>query len=344
MRFLDDILRDKEIPVVAKMDYDGVPVIDCNEVAKYYWQETDQEYWEMEDFPCIAPPFEEFWLDFEAPKFVVSERFNGELRPWPSEFPRKWGFLCMGGELTPDIIPTFLDMSPWSIHRQHFEDALNCVPNIKWGLDIHMDVQLPNHEGGVTNSLVYYIWRLLILEDGRVARDHAGVPIVSACFGMDANLTIDYYVENGLLTKSEIEERIFHMALPLFHNAMMAISFMHCSNVTLTDVVPPVKSVHNKAQKRRGEKPYKPVPHKVLAIEPMKQILRSTQQKNPGTGSKKAWHMCRGYFADYRNGRGLFGKYKKLVFFGPHGRGSHTVGTTTHDYQIKLDSTKDAGL
>lgn len=125
-----------------------------------------------------------------------------------------------------------------------------------------------------------------------------------------------------------------------WHTALLAISFLHCKNVYLHDVKPPLQTVHNKAQKRRGVKPYQPVPYKVLDIRPMREVLR-TEGQSERVGTKKALHIARGHFRHYENGRGLFGKYKGTFWVPQHIRGSKEQGVTTKDYRITgLDSLK----
>lgn len=103
------------------------------------------------------------------------------------------------------------------------------------------------------------------------------------------------------------------MAFP----GLLAISLLHCKNVDTVEhkvCAPLVK----KWLKRHDDRP---VTYKTLVIEPMKKVLRS--EGASGTeGLKKAMHICRGHFADYRNGRGLFGKYRKLVWQPTMVRGS----------------------
>jgi hypothetical protein len=116
----------------------------------------------------------------------------------------------------------------------------------------------------------------------------------------------------GMMAFCDDDERAKDQMLnvmTLFNPALLAISFLHCKNVALEDhtVDRPL------AKKHRLKYGREPVAYKTLVIEPLKQILR-TEGRSDEHGVAKAMHICRGHFADYRNGRGLFGKYKQMVW------------------------------
>lgn len=107
----------------------------------------------------------------------------------------------------------------------------------------------------------------------------------------------------------------------------LAISLMHCHNVER------VERGGKRAGKSRPRKGWG-VRHYTLVIDPMKAVLRGEGQSE-ATGLKRALHICRGHFRDYREGKGLFGKHKALVWTPMHARGSAEVGVVTKDYKIK---------
>jgi hypothetical protein len=113
--------------------------------------------------------------------------------------------------------------------------------------------------------------------------------------------------------------------------AFFAISLMHCKNTKITPIEPPEKLLR-KSIKKHG----KPLcRYHVLNIEPMKAILRSEGniEKN---GLKKALHICRGHFKDYRDGKGLFGKYRDIYWWDSYARGDITEGAVIKDYKISV--------
>ncbi len=154
-------------------------------------------------------------------------------------------------------------------------------------------------------------------------------------------LVVDRHMQEAIdriaekMGNEKAQQATYDSVTPYFHTAMLSISFMHCKNVALQDVKPPLKTIHNKAQKRRGEKPYQPLPYKVLQIQPMKADIKQTQQQH-GVGTAKALHIARGHFRDYQEGRGLFGKYHGRYWVPMHVRGGSEHGVVAKDYSIKI--------
>ena len=52
----------------------------------------------------------------------------------------------------------------------------------------------------------------------------------------------------------------------------------------------------------------------------------------------RAMHICRGHFKDYRQGKGLFGRYHQLVWQPAIVRGSKSEPKppATREYEVKL--------
>ena len=96
----------------------------------------------------------------------------------------------------------------------------------------------------------------------------------------------------------------------LLHPTLLAISFLHCRNVSVVDNTVPAALAKKYAARHGGVQPVK---YRTLVIEPLKQILRHEGHSDK-TGIAHAMHICRGHFRDYREGKGLFGKYHALVW------------------------------
>lgn len=113
----------------------------------------------------------------------------------------------------------------------------------------------------------------------------------------------------------------------------LAISLSHCKNVEVSQVSPPEK-LSQKQQRRHG---VPKVRYHVLEITPMRQVLRNEGELIKHGDLRKALHICRGHFKDYRE-RGLFGRNKGIYWWGEHARGSLYQGVVTKDYEIKRES------
>jgi len=116
-----------------------------------------------------------------------------------------------------------------------------------------------------------------------------------------------------------------------FNPALLAVSFLHCKNVRLDDNHVP-KPLAKKYRERHG---VEPCAYKTLVIEPLKQILRH-EGRSHEVGLQKALHICRGHFKDYREGRGLFGKYHQLVWQPSIVRGTKGTKTPPREIEVKV--------
>lgn len=278
----------------------------------------------MVDFPNIAPPFEACWLDFKAPQQINSREFG--VQPWREPAPSHWGFLVLGTKLdTEQERQDFLKFA----HPYWKQVFLGQLPRAKWGMSLYIHWR----QGG-QNFGPLWQWLTLVDDQGHMLKIPDGRYVVSAlCVDplmQEAN--DDLAVKMG---EDEARDAAYHSIAPYMHTAMLSLSFMHCKNVVLQDVVPPRTVIHNKAQKRRGQTPYQPVPYKVLQIQPMKQVIKQTERAH-GVGTAKALHIVRGNFADYQEGRGLFGKYHGTYWRPQHVRGTTEKGVATKDYSIKI--------
>jgi hypothetical protein len=119
--------------------------------------------------------------------------------------------------------------------------------------------------------------------------------------------------------------------LTLLHPALLAVSFLHCKNVKVVDQETPAPL----AKKYHARTGIWPTAFHTLEIEPLKQILK-TQGNATANGLAKAMHICRGHFKDYREGRGLFGKYKQLVWQPSVIRGTKGKEAAPREVRIKV--------
>ncbi len=135
-------------------------------------------------------------------------------------------------------------------------------------------------------------WR--IDKDGRLL-PASGIPIKEGAVEYSAS-PILRWPQCQILDNSPLD-------LELFAVPFLAISFCHCENVPLLrEPVPP--KVRAKRERAYG---WSPDAWHTLKIEPMRKRLNAAGACEPG-GLKRALHIMRGHFKDYRKGRGLFGK------------------------------------
>jgi hypothetical protein len=127
------------------------------------------------------------------------------------------------------------------------------------------------------------------------------------------------------------EQRDFakRVMTPYLFPFLFAFSLANCKNVTTSLVDPPEKL--SRAHRRRHGMPLSR--YYTLNIEPMKKVLRE-EGKVESHGLKHALSVCRGHFANYTAGKGLFGKYHGQFWIPQHVRGSANQGVVTKDYAV----------
>lgn len=111
---------------------------------------------------------------------------------------------------------------------------------------------------------------------------------------------------------------------------MLAVSFAHCKNVVLPEVLPAPK-VSRKAEKNYGTPLTR---YRVLEIQGMREVLQSEGGVSEA-GLKRALHICRGHFATYSPEKPLFGRYAGTFWKPQHVKGSKERGEVVKDYAVK---------
>lgn len=110
--------------------------------------------------------------------------------------------------------------------------------------------------------------------------------------------------------------------------ALLAVSFMHCKNVTLAE-----SEGDGQPEKWHRRTKIPELKFHVLQIDPMREILRN-EGGSESNGIRKSLHICRGHFARYTDDRPLFGRVTGTFWRPSHVRGSVRNGTVTKDYAV----------
>jgi hypothetical protein len=296
--------------VKQALDDPQLPIITADNVAEYYYQGTDQEYWDLrQDFPNLAPPFSVFWIEHKMQTRIHSkEKGDTDMGHLGMREPRS-GFLF--GALKADA------RTEWGSLNGTFPEGTHWLCGIEmftyWGLREKGDAP-----EGPTGTFFLYL-------------DKAGRAI-------DVPQLALYTNAQALENDPQMVEVLKHL-MQWAHPALLTISFLHCKNVKTVE-----EKVSDKLAKRTLERHgYKPSPHHTLIIEPLKDILRKEGGHASAAGGntlQKALHICRGHFRDYREGKGLFGKYHQMVWTPQTVRGtSHSKGEKPAPREIEVKLT-----
>jgi hypothetical protein len=112
---------------------------------------------------------------------------------------------------------------------------------------------------------------------------------------------------------------------------LMATSLLHAKNVSI-EREPPIDAPLQRAHAKRYGRPR--VRFHVLHIDPMRKVLRAAGAETPDTGVRQAMHLVRGHFLDYRDGRGLFGRFRGLYWWDQHVAGRLDEGFVAKEYVV----------
>jgi hypothetical protein len=323
-------------------------IFDIQNVADYYHQfiHTDSRSWVWNDFPNVAPPFNNFWMEFK----VKSAHFGGDPSGPSSPVPVGLAVAALDFSGVPGV--------PAGNIREVFTRLLQGEQVDFWG-----DGSSPDPHTWRTDR-VNAVWSYLIRGAGRRKVD---IPQTTAMacslYGLvpvrwEVAITVFFEVAStiyplahftsyvtpdgrvyGFDNRQAIGIRYFHDDMEgvgddvmsnVVGPGLLALSFLHCKNVTAIKQTPP-KKLSKATQKRHG-KPL--VRYHTLEIEPMKQVLKHEGQVEK-TGLKKALHICRGHFAHYSEEKPLFGRIAGTVWRPSHVRGSLDEGVVGKDYRVK---------
>lgn len=273
---------------------DRLPVLLIDNVADYYYVGTGQEYWDLRrDFPNLAPPFPTFWCEHRLARRIHSD-------------------------ITGD------------------QDMSNLIGKEgRQGVFFHaIDVTKESVEGcpfPIPSGTRWLYWMDVFVQYDHVHGDRAHGPHGAICMPVDEHgscLDTPSIQSYAGAEHTETMKLMVNWVYP----SLLAITFLHCKNVTIIDEAVPKPLAKKYAARHNG---MQPVRYKTLVIEPLKAVLR-TQGRSGEVGLAKALHICRGHFRDYREGRGLFGKYHALVWTPMTIRGTKGKDAPAREIQIKV--------
>lgn len=127
--------------------------------------------------------------------------------------------------------------------------------------------------------------------------------------------------------------------LDIFYATLMTLQFLNAKNTELIDNPPPAKL------SKRHEKKYGVplVTYKTLKVNPIRKVnANDYDDDSDGESIPKSLHIARGHFKDYRNGPGLFGKYRDIFWWDAHVRGSAKQGVVVKDYDVQAPDDEGA--
>lgn len=315
-RLIDDLMRSSllgRLTPGTRDDLLDAPVFAIDNVAAYYFSQDEPVGSNaLDDLPSIAPPYPVSFFETRAPLAWI---FAKETVPWPLY--DRWGFLARGRDWYPDTpCDVFVSYPP--------------LVGVRWVLELTMFVEL-SHQYEMLARGAYFL-------DGNghvlsLGLDNDGDRQIAARWEIHNphGVIPQFMRERGVNPFPQGDRETYTSVITsLTRPALLALSFLHCKNVTVTQQRPP--DWQQKAAQKKHGRPL--VTYHVLNIEPMKTVLR-TEGDIEHNGLKKALHICRGHFKTFTPDKPLFGKVTGTYWWQPHVRGSAEVGVTLKDYNVK---------
>lgn len=299
--YVDSILR-------CRNTIGTVPTVIADEVSALYWG-SEQMVWDIaEDFPNVAPPFPDFFIEWNCPQRAVLTEGVCTRDESP------WDFAGVRWQTFP---------KDSSIAGRFFGDLKTCVPaedtatetwrrfwdDAKWIATVFPWMSFKQYK-----TLCLPLFFALAIDENGKCVAHYAIP-------EQGQAGKAYYdaVSCGANIWGEL------------HVALLTASFMNCRNVQLADS----PSEMSDKWHRRTKVPK--VTFKTLQIAPMRKVLRD-EGGSDTTGLRKALHICRGHFATYTEDRPLFGHFVGTVWKEAHVRGNAKEGVVIKDYSVKATS------
>lgn len=298
-------------------DRTKIQPVNITAAARWYYEDNSQEDWDYrDDYPAITPPFPLMWMEYESPRFINS---NNNIIQVPKEIDSIGCMsICIGIKegMGREVIAQ-------DVLRRMVTDAAASM-SIPLTGEVYMDSRRNQAALDAGREARWIgIWKLFVsTQAGRLNP----METVAAYVDENGQMITENYLVWGARDRLEYLKKLgaSSAALGAF---FFATSLMHAKNVSLESVAVP------DAIRRRRIKDKKPcLTFKVLQINPIRQQV--ARDGSGGSGAKRAMHIVRGHFKDYRNGGGLFGKMKGLYWWDMHVAGDIANGQVVKDYAI----------
>jgi hypothetical protein len=115
-------------------------------------------------------------------------------------------------------------------------------------------------------------------------------------------------------------------------SALLSVKGLGVTDVDLARQVR--RRVERQAIKDGGPPPF--IKYKTLTLS-LPAPSGKPSQEGGGPASPIPFHLVRGHLADYRTGKGLFGKFRTVVWVPMHTRGHQKVGVVAKSYDARVD-------
>jgi hypothetical protein len=278
---------------------DGAVCVEASNVARFF----DNSYVGIEgafdesfwtDLKCLVPPYKKFFIEWTTPLIETALRM-GTL------------FLACPPDLAESVARSFIGMGAKSTPAKivEFRKDLRC----KW-IYITLDfLEFPFQNDGTHVSGLrgpYHIGAISVAQDGSL---------------------LNFWMSHATAQLSKNESMQVAAASLV---GWTTLSMMNCANIDTIEHKAP--EAFQKARVKSGKLPL--VSYRTVRVEASKTPRQIAAPSLPGDGTTPRLHKKRGHLKDYRRGKGLFGRYKGVWFWGDMTAGSAEKGIVETDYEV----------
>jgi hypothetical protein len=371
-RLFDDIIRGKRLHLLSSgklvdEQLRSAKIIVSDNVTQYYYADSEREFWEIpDDFPNLAPPFENFFIETRRPTHINSE---GKIIDWDLGLSDKdlaeAKTFDSNGNLTDHVVglskkiyrPRPKRWGAWFVNLDASllwsSESYKYIPvdakaQVKWLVGILVFIDMADE--GEKEPRIVPTWKWVM------AIDKEGKPIPSPIFSIRGFAWLSYPVgeiadmlgfkfyqdehHQGQVRNDKVEfaHQISTEMIGYLKPLLLAVSFLHCKNVKSIAQSPPAK-----VQKKRLSAGKPPLcTYHILNIQPMRQVLVREGGGETGTAGQRAFHICRGHFKTYSSEKPLLGRAAGTFWWPQQVRGSKQHGVVVSDANLHLPSLGDA--
>ena len=277
---------------------DGATCIEATNVARFF----DGSYFTVDgsfdafwtDLKCLVPPHKRFFVEWTQPLIPGAKRMGVLFMACPPDLAEATARMIIGAGAR--STPTKI-----AEFRQN--------PRCRW-IYLTMDfLEFPckNDDGHISGLRgPFHISTISVAEDGAL---------------------LDFWMSHASANLPKDESMQVAGASLV---AWTSLAMMNCANITATEHKAP--DAFQKARQKSGKRPL--VSYHTVQVDLGKTPRQIGADQLPGDGATPRLHKKRGHIKDYRGGKGLFGRYKGVWYWGPALAGSEEEGVVVSDYEV----------
>lgn len=279
MKTLYEKILKAGVSETAQAELKDTTIINADNIEAYYVQ-TKSDWGSASDFPNVMPPFETTFIEF---RIAAEDAFPGEI----SEFigGQRVGILLKRKDLKAPDAPAI----PKDIAGHVEETDMRWLVEAQECFEVAGNPIVFPHGNPWSSKWVYGV-----TSTGGIVIRPDGTPHIDILQSLAGNLL------NKLDPGNDIAESSANQSL---YVAMLALSFIHCKNVSLETNLP---TAHQGKRDRHGSRPA--YPYHTIKIHPL-----ATRKVGGGVSvedrNKPSVFIRRGHFKTYTQEAPLFGQH-----------------------------------